>query len=82
MDGKSWACDISNLRYLVHLGWKGDPAWDCLENQQKWLTQLLSECTERNIQEPDELSTGQRVSSGNPASIQSKPYVKGMNAKF
>lgn len=65
------------IRYLVHLGWKGDPAWDCLENQQKWLMKLLSECTERNILEPDEQLPGQRVSAGNPASLQSKSYVKG-----
>lgn len=69
------------IRYLVHLGWKGDPAWECLENQQKWLTQLLSDCTERNIQEPEEPITGQRVSAGNPAVMQSKSYVKGTGSR-
>ena len=69
-------------RYLVHLGWKGDPAWECLENQQKWITQLLTECTERNIQEPEETGTGQRLSAGNIASIQAKPYVKGIRYYF
>ncbi|XP_013403813.1 exocyst complex component 2 isoform X2 [Lingula anatina] len=32
------------VRYLVELESAGDPAWECLSNQQQWLLQLLTDC--------------------------------------
>eukprot|EP00058_Branchiostoma_floridae_P027001 XP_002612492.1 hypothetical protein BRAFLDRAFT_214268 [Branchiostoma floridae] len=39
------------IRYLMDLGEPGDPAWDCLVNQQKWLLQLLFSCKEEHIKQ-------------------------------
>lgn len=45
------------IKYLSDLECKGDPAWECLVNQQKWLTYLLTECKEHHIREPGDTST-------------------------
>ncbi|XP_041376144.1 exocyst complex component 2-like isoform X2 [Gigantopelta aegis] len=37
------------IRYLISLEYQGDPAWECLVNQQKWLLSLLTECKEDHI---------------------------------
>uniref|UniRef100_K1QJP7 Exocyst complex component 2 n=1 Tax=Magallana gigas TaxID=29159 RepID=K1QJP7_MAGGI len=39
------------IRYLISLGCEGDPAWQCLVNQQKWLVGLLTKCKDSHIQE-------------------------------
>lgn len=39
------------IRYLISLGCEGDPAWQCLVNQQKWLVGLLTKCKDNHIQE-------------------------------
>ncbi|CAL1540086.1 unnamed protein product [Lymnaea stagnalis] len=39
------------IRYLVSLEYKGDPAWECLDNQQKWLIELLDDCKDDHIEE-------------------------------
>lgn len=38
-------------RYLINLECAGDPAWECLVNQQKWLTTILLRCKEQHFQE-------------------------------
>nr|XP_006811907.1 PREDICTED: exocyst complex component 2-like [Saccoglossus kowalevskii] len=38
------------IRCLTSLVSSGDPAWDCLLNQHKWLMGLLSQCKEDNLQ--------------------------------
>lgn len=37
------------IRYLVNLESGGDPAWECLTNQQKWLMTMLSRCRDEHI---------------------------------
>ena len=37
---------LTVIRYLVDLHSAGDPAWDCLLNQQAWLVKLLISCRE------------------------------------
>lgn len=49
------------IRYLTHLECKGDPAWECIQNQQQWFSALLTECKEHHINEPEDI--GQRGSS-------------------
>ncbi|KAK3764200.1 hypothetical protein RRG08_044127 [Elysia crispata] len=39
------------IRYLVNLEYKGDPAWECLDNQQNWLVELLDDCKDDHIEE-------------------------------
>ncbi|CAH1269792.1 Hypp4243 [Branchiostoma lanceolatum] len=39
------------IRYLMDLGAPGDPAWDCLVNQHRWLLQLLFSCKEEHIKQ-------------------------------
>ncbi|XP_074644700.1 exocyst complex component 2-like [Tubulanus polymorphus] len=37
------------IRYLVNLEQRGDPAWECLIHQQKWLTDLMLDCKEGHL---------------------------------
>ncbi|XP_071479257.1 exocyst complex component 2-like [Diadema antillarum] len=37
------------IRYLVELGAPGDPAWECIVNEQKWILKLLSDCKDEHI---------------------------------
>ncbi|XP_064641021.1 exocyst complex component 2-like isoform X2 [Lineus longissimus] len=37
------------IRYLVNLELQGDPAWECLVNQQKWLITLMSNCKDEHL---------------------------------
>lgn len=39
------------IRYLVNLESGGDPAWECLNNQQNWLMTMLSQCRDEHITE-------------------------------
>ncbi|XP_062584867.1 exocyst complex component 2-like isoform X2 [Saccostrea cucullata] len=39
------------IRYLMSLGCEGDPAWECLVNQQKWLIGILTKCKDDHLQE-------------------------------
>ncbi|XP_064599052.1 exocyst complex component 2-like [Liolophura sinensis] len=39
------------IKYLANLEASGDPALECLENQQKWLMKLLTECRDAHIAE-------------------------------
>lgn len=39
------------IRYLNNLECSGDPAWECIINQQKWLLGILHRCKERHIEE-------------------------------
>ncbi|KAL4222023.1 Exocyst complex component 2 [Mactra antiquata] len=50
------------IKYLNHLECKGDPAWECIQNQQQWLYSLLTECKTHHINEPDEPVINQRNS--------------------
>ncbi|XP_003978291.1 exocyst complex component 2 [Takifugu rubripes] len=45
------------IRYLSDLHAPGDPAWQCIYAQHKWILQLMQDCR-------DEFITGQRVSMG------------------
>lgn len=45
---------IKLIRYLINLECAGDPAWECLVNQQKWLTTILLRCKEQHFQEEKE----------------------------
>ncbi|XP_077993599.1 exocyst complex component 2-like isoform X2 [Glandiceps talaboti] len=38
------------IRYLVDLECGGDPAWECIQNQKKWLTELLLQCKDEYLQ--------------------------------
>ncbi|XP_048254965.1 exocyst complex component 2-like [Haliotis rufescens] len=38
------------IRYLISLEYNGDPAWECLMKQQKWLIGLLHECKEDHLE--------------------------------
>ncbi|XP_076112322.1 exocyst complex component 2-like isoform X2 [Mytilus galloprovincialis] len=42
------------IKYLISLECSGDPAWECLVNQQKWLTTILLRCKEQHLQEEKE----------------------------
>ncbi|GAB1601968.1 exocyst complex component 2-like isoform X1 [Argonauta hians] len=39
------------IRYLVNVECEGDPAWECLNNQQNWLMTMLSQCRNEHITE-------------------------------
>lgn len=39
------------IRYLNNLECPGDPAWECLINQQKWLLTILHRCKDQHIEE-------------------------------
>ncbi|XP_041862552.1 exocyst complex component 2 isoform X2 [Melanotaenia boesemani] len=45
------------IRYLSDLHAPGDPAWQCIDAQHKWILQLMQNCR-------DEFISGQRVSVG------------------
>ncbi|XP_062520454.1 exocyst complex component 2-like [Corticium candelabrum] len=32
------------IRYMVELGCEGNPAWDCLLSQHRWITKLIEKC--------------------------------------
>ncbi|XP_038068358.1 exocyst complex component 2-like [Patiria miniata] len=38
------------IRYLVELEAPGDPAWECIVNQQHWLLKLLQKCKDDHLQ--------------------------------
>ncbi|CAH1778734.1 unnamed protein product, partial [Owenia fusiformis] len=38
------------IRYLISLEMEGDPAWECISNQQKWLLDLLLRCKDEHIE--------------------------------
>ncbi|XP_071957499.1 exocyst complex component 2-like isoform X2 [Antedon mediterranea] len=38
------------IKYLVELEAPGDPAWDCINNQQTWLMSLLHTCKDNHLQ--------------------------------
>ncbi|XP_071813741.1 exocyst complex component 2-like isoform X3 [Apostichopus japonicus] len=37
------------IRYLIELDAVGDPAWDCIINQQQWIINLLNSCKAEHI---------------------------------
>lgn len=37
------------IRYLIELNAEGDPAWDCIVNQQQWLVNLLNTYKDEHI---------------------------------
>ncbi|XP_029647749.1 exocyst complex component 2-like isoform X1 [Octopus sinensis] len=43
------------IRYLVSLESGGEPAWECLNNQQNWLMTMLSHCRNEHIIEGKKL---------------------------
>lgn len=45
------------IRYLSDLHAPGDPAWQCIDAQHKWILQLMQNCR-------DEFISGQRVGAG------------------
>ncbi|CAG5863110.1 unnamed protein product [Menidia menidia] len=45
------------IRYLSDLHAQGDPAWQCIDAQHKWILQLMQSCR-------DEFITGHRVAAG------------------
>ncbi|CAG5128462.1 unnamed protein product, partial [Candidula unifasciata] len=51
------------IRYLVSLEYKGDPAWECLDNQQKWLIELLDDCKDDHIEEEKNALHGDNLAS-------------------
>nr|XP_054769793.1 exocyst complex component 2-like [Lytechinus pictus] len=38
------------IRYLVELGGPGDPAWECIVNEHKWIQDILAGCKDQHIQ--------------------------------
>lgn len=42
------------IKYLMSLECSGDPAWECLVNQQKWLTTILLRCKEQHAEQEKE----------------------------
>jgi len=50
------------IRYLVSLEYPGDPAWECLDNQQKWLIELLDDCKDDRIEEEKNSHHGENLS--------------------
>ncbi|XP_059170244.1 exocyst complex component 2-like [Physella acuta] len=69
------------IRYLVSLEHKGDPAWECLDNQQKWLIELLDDCKDDHIEEEknslqESLSSSQNTNHWRPKNHLNKSPTK------
>ncbi|KAK0062725.1 exocyst complex component 2 [Biomphalaria pfeifferi] len=62
------------IRYLISLEYKGDPAWECLDNQQKWLIELLDDCKDDHIEE--EKNCVQENLASNQSNNQWKPLSR------
>ncbi|XP_005101772.1 exocyst complex component 2 [Aplysia californica] len=63
------------IRYLVSLEYKGDPAWECLDNQQKWLIELLDDCKDDRIEEEKNSLQGENLAASQN-SLQWKPIAR------
>ncbi|XP_048748841.2 exocyst complex component 2-like isoform X2 [Ostrea edulis] len=58
------------IRYLISLGCEGDPAWECLVNQQKWLIGILTKCKDDHIQEETtSLAEGESSIAKSPVAV-------------
>ncbi|XP_078337720.1 exocyst complex component 2-like isoform X2 [Crassostrea virginica] len=58
------------IRYLISLGCDGDPAWECLVNQQKWLVGILTKCKDDHIQEEaNSLAEGESNIAKSPGAL-------------
>lgn len=56
------------IRYLINLECTGDPAWECLENQQHWLLDMFIKCKEKHIEKELEWLQSER-DSGNVSQL-------------